>query len=234
MKKYSLSVLWCLISISSLQISCSSKGEKETRKSERKEVWEQKVKDLRTTLINRHNPIVFPPKDFGKRKVFTYNLQKLLINKSGRPVLFDGTLDDITKDNDHFTVHFSSHLAEYEVPGLPSLGRILLDERRIRFHLKCRYEDVKSLLDSPPKGEGEILGEDEILSFLLFSKKEGFYVVGLITQVNKIIRYTVECYPVSSEDVELEIESPDAFSVTGKLVEMLKYPPIDLTKRENE
>jgi hypothetical protein len=59
---------------------------------------------------------------------------------------------------------------------------------------------------------------------LLFSKKEEFCVVGLITQVNKIIKYTVQGYPVSQEDVELEIESPDVFSVAGELVEMLKYP----------
>jgi hypothetical protein len=82
--------------------------------------------------------------------------------------LFDVTLEDITKDNGYFTVHFSSHLAEYDPGhGLSSLGR-LLDERRIRFHLKCRHEDIKSLLDDPPKGDHGPLSEHDILN-LLFS-----------------------------------------------------------------
>jgi hypothetical protein len=212
-----LAVIGSLITVSVLFVSCDSREEKGSQTSQQQEEWKQKIKVLKTTLINRHNAIVFPPKDFGTRKVFTYNLQIFLINKDGRPVLFDGTLEDITKDNDHFTIHFSSYLAEYELPGLQSLGR-LFDERRIRFHLKCKYEDVKPLLDNPPKYE------DEILDMLLFSKKEEFCVVGLIKQVNKIIKYTVQGYPVSQEDVELEIESPDVFSVAGELVEMLKYP----------
>lgn len=216
-----LAIIGSLITVSVLFISCDSSEEKGRQTSQKQEEWKQKVKDVKTTLISRHNAIIFPPKGFGKRKVFTYNLQKLLINKDGRPILFDGTLDDITKDNDHFTVHFISYLAkyaEYEVPALQLLSNIL-DERRVRFHLKCKYEDVESLLDNPPNA---LRPMDGILG-LLYGKEE-FCVVCTVTHVDRILHYAVKARPISSEEAEIEIESPDTFSVTGELVEMLKYP----------
>ena len=50
-------------------------------------------------------------------------------------------------------------------------------------------------------------------------------MVSVVTDVKKIVNYTVRGYgSEGSEDVELEIESPDTFSATGELLEMVKYP----------
>lgn len=206
MKKRTLYVIWILIGVSMLFQSC---GSKEQEKSKQKQEWEQRVKDLKTTLINRYNPIEYPPQDFSKRKVFTYNLQKILVNGNRRPVLFDGFLDDITEDRGQFFVHFICRLSED-----------FLEQRTIWFHLKCKYEQVKFVTDSPPE-------YDLILSDFLFlsGQQRDFLVVCVVTDVKKIVNFTVRGYSSEeSEDVELEIESPDTFSVIGELLEMVKYP----------
>jgi len=68
------------------------------------------------------------------------HLQELLIQQDGKPVLFDGFLDDIIKDGKQFAVHFSSRLSHDS-----------LDDRTVRFHLKCKYGNVRSLIEKPPK-----------------------------------------------------------------------------------
>jgi hypothetical protein len=151
-----------------------------------------------------------PPPDFAQRKVFTHNVQKLLVNQDGKPVLFDGFLDDITKDGDQFVVHFTSRLSNDTSY-----------DRTVRFHLRCKYDDVQSLLEEPP--------EYRDVSKYLFLKgvQKDFLVVAKITDAKKIVNYTV--LATSSEGtalVDLEIRSPDTFSVSGELLEMVKYSKI--------
>lgn len=206
MKKKSFYSVVVLLVFSLLFLSCDSKKQK---RSKAEQEWEQKVKDLKTTLINRYNPIEYPSQDFSERKVFTYNLQKILVKGNRRPVLFDGFLDDITEDRGQFFVHFICRLSEG-----------FLEQRTIWFHLKCKYEQVKFVTDNPPE-------YDLILSDFLFlsGQQRDFLVVSVVTDVKKIVNYTVRGYgSEGSEDVELEIESPDTFSVTGELLEMVKYP----------
>jgi hypothetical protein len=137
-------------------------------------------------------------------------LRELLIQKDGKPVLFDGFLDDITKDGKQFTVHFSSRLSHDS-----------LDDRTVRLHLKCQYGNVRSLIEKPPKYQ-----RSSKYLFLKGIRKE-FLVVCLVTDVKKIINYTVMGRSTEgTKEVDLEIESPDTFSVYGELLEMYKYSDI--------
>jgi len=176
-----------------LSTSCESKIEKE-RKNKLREIEqkmrqeEKRIKPIVMALINRYSPILFPPKNLGQEKIFTYSLQRILITKDEKPILFFGVLNDVTKTGEDFFVHFSSNLSA---------------KRRIRFHLKCKYEDVKSLIENPPK------------------YGTNFFVVSKIKNVEKIVNYTVEGLK-GSEGVELEIQSPDVFGANGKLVEMVE------------
>jgi len=195
---YMTGVLTC---VAVLLLAC---GSNEHEKSGRK--WEQKVSGVKTRLITRYNPTEFPPKDFTERKVFTFNLQELLIQQDEKPVLFDGFLDDITKDGKQFAVHFTSRLSHDS-----------LDDRTVRFHLKCKYGDVRSLIERQPKYQR--------LSKYLFLKgiRKEFLVVCLITDVKKIVNYAVMGRSTEgSEEVDLEVKSPDTFSVYGELLEMVK------------
>jgi hypothetical protein len=178
--------------------------------------WEKKVRDVETSLMTRYNPTEFPPRDFTERKVFTYNLQELLIGEDGRPVLFEGFLDDITMDGKQFSVHFISRLS-YDSS----------DDRTVRFHLKCQYGDVRRLLKKPPKHER--------LSKYLFLKgiRKDFLVVCLVTDVEKILNYTVMgLRREGSQDVDLDVKSPDTFSARGTLLEMVKYSDILLDEQQ--
>lgn len=205
MKKRNFYMAGIIICVSALLLSCNSK---EYDGSERE--WEEKFRNLKTTLINRYRPIWFPPQNFAEKRIFTYNLQELLVNQDGKPVLFDGFLDDITKDGDQFFVHFTSRLsddASYD--------------RTVRFHLRCEYGDVRSLLEKPP--------EYRDVSKYLFLKgiQKDFLVVAQITDAKKIVNYTVlATSSEGTEQVDLEIRSPDTFSVNGELLEMVKYSKI--------
>jgi hypothetical protein len=201
-------VLTC---VAVLLLAC---GSKEHEPSEQE--WEQKIVSLKNSLTTRYDAIEFPPRDFTERKVFTYNLQKLLIGQTGKSVLFDGFLDDITKDGKQFAVHFTSRLSYDDA-----------DDRAVRFHLKCEYADVRSLIEKPPRYQR--------VSKYLFQKgiRKDFLVVCLVTDVKKIENYSVMGRSrEGSEDVELDVKSPDTFSVHGKLLEMVKYSDILVDKQK--
>jgi hypothetical protein len=205
---YMAGVLTC---VSILLLACASK---ENEQSGQK--WEKKVRGVETSLMTRHNPTEFPPRGFSERKVFTYNLQELLIGEDGKPVLFEGFLDDITKDGKQFAVHFTSRLSNDSS-----------DDRTVRFHLKCQYGDVRLLLEKPPKYQG--------LSKYLFLKgiRKDFLVVCLVTDVKKILSYTVMGLSrEGSKEVDLDVKSPDTFSAHGTLLEMVKYSDMLLDEQE--
>ena len=189
-------------------------GPKEHAPSEQE--LEQKVRGVKTGLITRYNPTEFPPRDFTERKVFTCNLQELLIGENGKPILFEGFLDDITKDGEQFAVHFTSRLSHDSS-----------DDRTVRFHLKCQYGDVRRLIEKPPKHQR--------LSKYLFLKgiRKDFLVVCLVTDVKKIVNYTVMGRSSEgSKEVVLEVTSPDTFRLHGTLLEMAKYSDILLDEQE--
>ena len=216
-------LLVILISIPFLLISCDLQGKREieTKKQEAKQKIQQEQKKIRTImmdLIERHNPILFPPKNLSQQKIFTYNLQKVLIHESKKPVLFIGELEDITKNGNDFIVHFNCRFSQE-----------FFDRRRIRLHLKCRYEDVNFLIENPPKYDAT----DFIMGNIFGGNF--FFVISKIIDVQKIRNYTVEGRTIKdSEDVELEIQSPDIFSVTGELVEIVEAGPVWVTPMLNE
>lgn len=201
-------VLTC---VTVLLLAC---GSKEHEPSEQE--WEQKILSLKNSLTTRYDAIQFPPRDFTERKVFTYNLQELLIGQTGKSIVFDGFLDDITKERKEFAVHFTSRLSYDDA-----------DDRTVRFHLTCEYNDVRSLVEKPPKYRR--------VSKYLFQKgiQKDFVVVCAATDIKKIENYSVMGRSrEGSEDVELDVKSPDTFSVHGKLLEMVKYSDILLDEEE--
>jgi hypothetical protein len=191
--------------VAALLLAC---GSKEHELSGRP--WEQQIVSFKNRLTTRYDAIEFPPKDFTERKVFTYNLQELLTRQPGKSVLFDGFLDDITKDGKGFAVHFTSRLSQDDA-----------DDRSVAFHLRCEYDDVKALIENPP--------EYRRVSKYLFQKgiQKDFLVVCVVTDVEKIVNYSVMGRKrEGSEDVELDVKSPDTFSAHGRLLEMAKYSDI--------
>ncbi len=193
-----------------LCLSCDSQGKREFKpelEEAKKKIELQQKRAIMNTLINRYDPILFPPKNLEGKKIYTYNLRKLLIREDKKPILFIGMLDDITEKYSDFFVHFTRILSK----------NVLFDKRRITLHLKCRYEDVKSLIENPPNYGWLNLR----FSYLL--AEDYFFVVSKITDVRKIVSYTVRgSVPEGTEDVELDIETPDVFRAEGELVEMVK------------
>jgi len=197
-------------SVGALVLACASKENEPSGQR-----WEEKVRGVQTRLVTRHNATAFPPKDFSERKVFTFNLQRTLIREDGKPVLFEGFLEDITKDGEQFAVHFTSRLSHDSS-----------DDRTVRFHLKCPYKDVRRLLEKPPRYQD--------LSRYLFLKgiRKDFLVVCVVTEVERIKNYTLRpLNGAGSQKVDLDVESPDTFSAQGRLLEMVKYSDIYLDEQ---
>lgn len=209
MKKITARVLF--ISLSLMFISCSPSqngSDHPSAEDKKQQAIEHEINKIRTELVSYYNPIIFPPKDFSSKKVYTYSLQKLLISEKATPVLFEGNLDDITKEHDTFVIHLKSRLS----------GEFI-DDRQMVFHLKANYEDIKFLIENPPK--------HDYMTDLLYSwgMQKDFFVVCSISEVIKIVNYSVRgSSSEGSEDVELEIESPDTFSAHGKLIKLIQHP----------
>jgi hypothetical protein len=200
---------WVVVSLLSvcvaLVLSC---GPQEGRAPDQEQApLKRKIRKTRRKLIRKYDPIVFPSRVFSKRKLITYDLQKLLITEERRPVLFAGFFDDITEEDGEFEIHFSSTFSYGPVLSL-------LDKRRVRFHLTSDQESVQSILDNPPD-------LDTFYSRLLSGQKD-FFVVCRVESVRKIINYAVEGYPRNEE--EKRLRAPDIFIVEGELLEMVKYP----------
>jgi hypothetical protein len=145
----------------------------------------------------KYDPVVFPPEELSNRKVFTCSLHNLLVSNNKKPVLFVGNIDDITQAGDRFVIHFISSLSR-DFP---------LDNRRVFFHLTCRHGDVESLIKIPPSEE----------YFVPPFLKQQFIVVAAVTEVKKIAYHFVR-----ASDQGFEIESPDAFSISGGLIKMVR------------
>jgi hypothetical protein len=200
---------WIIVSLvlacSPFILSCGSHEEKSIKDQHRKE-----IRRIRRALIEQYNPTKFPTHIFGKRKVITYDLQRLLISKDGRPVLFAGNLDGITKEGALFEIHFSSWF--FHGPTVS-----LLDRKRVRFHLKGDYDTVKSVLEDPLE-----LDEASDDSFI---EEKDFLVVCRVMSVRKIINYTFEGQTSGEEDAAIKM--PDIFSVQGQLLRMVEFPKLD-------
>jgi len=195
--------------------------------SEKVSEYEKREKEAKAQFISRFshlNPIIFTPDAFSNKKIFTYTLQKLLLDEDGRPVVFDGYLDDITKVEKQFIIHFTGVIGNDESDG-----------RRIRFHLKCDYEDVKQLIENPPE-------YDPLLYDLRFLNKD-FLIICKVLDVKKIVTYNthkfLSSYPSypgddSGDVFEVETGPPDVFSVNGDLIEMVKYINIGKTAQVSD
>jgi hypothetical protein len=205
MTRKSVLILWAVIACAVLLLACDSR--KQEKRSER---WDEKLQAFRANWADRYDPVVFPPQSFAHKRIFTKNLRSLLISQEERPVMFDGFLEDIEEQGGQFYVQFISRLSH--VPA---------DERSVRFHLKCEYEDVRAFLEKPP--------ESDLMSRYLFLRgiRKDFLVVARVTDVKKIEHYRVIGHSSEgSDEVDLEIRAPDTFSVQGELVNMVKYSKI--------
>jgi hypothetical protein len=198
-----------------LSQSCieSYEDKEKRREQERQEQikkWDNKINELLTPIKNRYNPKPFPSDDFKSKKIFTYNLKNYLIDKKNTPILFAGVLDDITKEEDQYIIHFSSLLSEYEI----------FDEKAVSFHLTCDYEDIETLIVNPPK---------EVMPDLLkWIDDPDFFVVCQVTDIQKIVYYKMQGHAKEKEDIEgdvrIWIETPYIYRIRGKLLELIKYP----------
>lgn len=214
MRKYAISLSILSICLALIQSSCDrDNGSKQLADTGNRiaEKTEQEIERTRieNALISQYSPIFFPPKEYSEIKVFTYNLQRYLLRGS-KPVLFKGFLNDITDEDGQIIVHISTSLFYDDSFDLYPHS---FDERRINFHLKSKSETVQYLLRNPPKEELGVVTESR-----------GFYVICSIENVSKAIRYVTRGYGHDdSEDVNLEIRSPDTFNAFGELIRLVKY-----------
>ena len=205
MRRKGVLVLGALVAFAALLPACDSRKQEKTG-----ERWDEKLQAFRAIWADRYDPVVFPPKSFAHRRIFTENLRSLLISQEGRPIMFDGFLEDITEEGGQFYVRFVSRLSH-----------VAADERLVRFHLSCEYEDVQAFLEKPP--------EYDLMSRYLFLRgiRQDFLVVARVTDVKKIEHYRVIGHSSEGSDkVDLEIQAPDTFSVQGELANMVKYSEI--------
>ncbi len=127
--------------------------------AKRSEERQQKSDNIENELLSRYDTLELPSDLLSKRRyyIYTYGLQKFLIHDNKKPILFNGSLEDITKEGNKFIVHFKPR----------PRGRI------ISFHLKCEDGYVNSILENQSKERRKYDPEE-------------YWVVCRVTEVNKV------------------------------------------------
>ena len=161
------------------------------------------VEKVRAELLNKYGAVAFPELDVGTNRVFTYRLQELLMG-SGRPVLFDGYLQDVLKERDELYVDFIAYLDP------------LAQEGRMVCHLKTSEDQIRAILENPPAWS----------PFSEEVKAPNFLVVGRIKTVVRTAR------PMASASWDekgkrLQVRYDEFFILTGDLIGWAEYPPAD-------
>ena len=196
---------------------------KQKNLEKKKAVFNDRVQQIKQRLRSRHNAFLFPGNKCNGVQVFSYNLQDYLVSENNRPVLFTGILDDISQNAGNFFIHFNCKLSHDS-----------LDERKVLFHLKCSYDDIKPIINNPPKFSPAFdpellawLADPELLASLAFPESEGllYCVVSTIREVKKTINYKMSCQNSDYDPgvPKLVISAIDTFDAYGVLMQMEKY-----------
>jgi hypothetical protein len=202
MKRYYIYFLLFLI-FGSLITCTSKKKDKFDFKAEQQKV-EKKAQEIKSKLIANHNAIIFPPKEFESKKIFTIYLQKFFQNNIGKSLLLEGSIDDITENNNIYWVQFSSFLSDN-----------LLEKSRIILYLQANLEEINSILKLE-RSNTSLDNQAVKQLFRSLLKSNDYFIVCQIMDVKKLISYSLRDNPSDGEEAEIKFEFPDVFSARGK------------------
>jgi len=157
-----------------------------------------RTKEAISAMASRHNARIdwekSPVEGTAYKGLFTFQIEDTLV-RDPRPIVGFGSVDDITKENGRYSVHFRD---AFHVGG-PD----------IRFVLECSPQQVESILGS----KSHSLRPGSIF--------EGYAFVASLSSVNRPA-FEVRANPINTEEAEVAVESSDVFHVArGKCLELL-------------
>jgi hypothetical protein len=170
-------ILCILLSLVSYNLFGKKVSKRYSESVKRGEERQQKSDNIENELLSRYGTLELPDDLLSKGRyyIYTYGLQKFLIHDNRKPILFNGSLEDITKEGNEFIVHFKPR----------SLGG------RISFYLKCKDGYANSILKNQSKQRRKY-------------DLEEYWVVCRVTEVNKVSEVdTPELYSIKGEVIEM-------------------------------
>ena len=133
-------IIWIVSNVISSQHAAN---EQEREKLETKIQIEQGISDM----VIEHNAVIIDwKKSFGRenlpREIYDIEVEEVLIRSDGRPVLFFGYVENITRRDERYFVHFIKE-------GELAIGLGIRPE--VHFILECNPGQVKKIRDQPTK-----------------------------------------------------------------------------------
>ena len=149
--------------------------------------------------------------------VFTVFVEDALLRQGGRPILLpDMRVEDVTRDEDGYVVHFVSAVSDLSLflvtIGLASNFDPGVVPNWIRFHLRCPDEVEQILSRAAPS---EPLGR---------TLDPTFELVASISAVRKVSAYDIEAKVQPEDEVSLETVAKNRFVATGQCLDVYRHP----------
>ncbi len=149
--------------------------------------------------------------------VLTVFVEDALLRQDGRPILLrDMRVEDVTRDQDGYMVHFVSAVSDLSLflvtIGLANNFDPGVVPNWIRFHLRC------------PDGVEQILSRAAPSESLGRTLDPTYELVASISAVRKVSAYDIEATVQSEDEVSLETVAKNRFVATGQCLDVYRHP----------
>lgn len=149
--------------------------------------------------------------------VLTVFVEDALLRQDGRPILLqDMRVEDVTRDEDGYVVHFVSAVSDLNLflvtIGLANNFDPGVVPNWIRFQLRCPDEVERILSRAAPS---ESLGR---------ALDPTYELVASISAVRKVSAYDIEATVQSEDEVSLETVAKNRFVATGQCLDVYRHP----------
>ncbi len=148
--------------------------------------------------------------------VLTVFVEDALLRQDGRPILLrDMRVEDVTRDEDGYVVHFVSAVSDLNLflvtIGLASNFDPGVVPNWIRFDLRCPDEVGQILSRAAPSESSRTLDPT-------------YELVASISAVRKVSAYDIEATVQSEDEVSLETVAKNRFVATGRCLDVYRHP----------
>lgn len=148
--------------------------------------------------------------------VLTVFVEDALLRQDGRPILLrDMRVEDVTRDEDGYMVHFVSAVSDLSLflvtVGLASNFDPDVVPNWIRFHLRCP-DEVEQILSRVAPSESRPTLDPT------------YELVASISAVRKVSAYDIEATVQSEDEVSLETVAKNRFVATGQYLDVYRHP----------
>lgn len=179
-------------------------NQEEAKQTTSHELLEQKVSHAISEFGQKHDAVTEWAHGLPQGTVYSIDVQRALIRKDGRPILFTGRVADIRQNKETLQLEFAP----------------IWDKINLRVILDCREDTINGILSHAPR-ETDYLAVAQIQSvgkvhFRVDARSEGVASTDYDDEGHS--------WPIVETFTELELEAGDVFLAHGTCVDVRPYP----------